>query len=339
MPSIQEVRSVSLGALRLAGVPDQHAQVQATLLLEAELRGVPSHGLMRLPRIIERLRSGATSPVSCGVGCWRSTAFWEVDGRQGLGPVVAVQALSEICEKAEETGIAIAAVRNCDHLGMLAWYAEHVATQGKILIALTTSEALVHPWGGCQALLGTNPIAVGIPGNNDPFVFDMATSLVSMGKIHDYASRNEPIPPDWAVDAQGNPTTDPAAAKLGAIAPFGGAKGYGLGLAFELLVTSLAGAAIGPEVKGTLDSTEPCNKGDVFIVIQPHAHKGEVVSRFLETIRQSPATDPGNPVRVPGDRALSSRALHIDEGLPVAAHVWEQIQTLANPSAITGWTT
>ena len=329
MPSLQEIRSVSMQALCRAGVSSGHAETQLSLLLEAELRGVPSHGLLRLPRIIERIGNGATDPSTCGAGHWRGNALWQVDGRQGLGPVVAVEALRTICGKANDSGVAMAAVRNCDHLGMLAWYAEHVAAQGQILIALTISEALVHPWGGRQALLGTNPIAIGVPGADAPFVFDMATSLVSMGKIHDHASRDLPIPLDWALDAQGNPTVDPNAAKSGSIAPFGGAKGYGLGLAFELLVASLAGSAIGRDVKGTLDSTELCNKGDVFIVMEPLADTGSLVSRYLEAIRQSPAADPATPVRVPGDRALKTRKERMDKNISLAAEVWEKIQQLA----------
>jgi L-2-hydroxycarboxylate dehydrogenase (NAD+) len=332
MPTLQEIRSVGLEALRRAGVPEGHAATQLSLLVEAELRGVASHGLLRLPRILERIGNGVTDPLATGEGVWRSTAFWQVDGNQGLGPVVAVEALRNACSRAQETGVAVTAIRNCDHLGMLAWYAEKVAAQGKILIALTISEALVHPWGGRQAMLGTNPIAIGIPAGDTPFIFDMATSQVSMGRIHDYADRGQPIPPGWALDKHGDSTVDPEAAKFGAIAPFGGAKGYALGLAFELLVASLTGAAVGREVKGTLDSTEPCNKGDVFIVVEPLAHTGEAVLRFMESVRQSPPIDPDNPVRVPGDRARHERASHIDDDIPVSAKVWASIQKFAKQS-------
>ncbi|MVW70711.1 Ldh family oxidoreductase [Bordetella sp. 15P40C-2] len=329
MPTVQTLQAASLQALRRAGVPEPQALTQLSVLLEAELRGVASHGLLRLPRIIERIRHGVTDPVTRGTGAWRREALWQVDGCQGLGPVVAVEALERVCDKAQETGVAIAAVRNSDHLGMLAWYAEHVAARGKILIALTISEALVHPWGGRQAMLGTNPIALGIPTGDAPFVFDMATSLVSMGKIHDHASRDLPIPDGWALDSEGNPTNDAHAAKQGAIAPFGGAKGYGLALAFELLVVSLTESAIGRDVKGTLDSTELCNKGDVFIVIEPTAHAGQRLSQFLTLLRQSPPADPSQPVRVPGDRAQRVRVAQLDKDIALPAPLWARIQELA----------
>src|SRR5690606_16166677 len=158
---------------------------QADLLLEAELRGRASHGLLRLQRIIERIHNGVADPVTAGEHNWRGNIL-EVDGKRGLGPVVASAALDLLAERAHEQGIAIGAIRNNNHLGMLAWYADRIARRGLILIALCNSEALVHPWGGRKAMIGTNPIAIGVPTAAEPFVLDMATSLVSMGQIHNY---------------------------------------------------------------------------------------------------------------------------------------------------------
>ncbi|RIX99725.1 Ldh family oxidoreductase [Aureimonas flava] len=329
MPSVDEIRAAGLAALVRAGVPQGDAEIQLSLLLDAELRGVASHGLLRLPRVLERIANGVTDPRSRAAFDWQAGALLSVDGRQGLGPVVAMQALEKVCERARETGVATAVIRNCDHLGMLAWYGEHVARHGQILIALTVSEALVHPWGGRRAMLGTNPIAIGIPTASDPFVFDMATSLVSMGKIHDHANRGMPIPEGWALDADGDPTTDASAAKRGAIAPFGGAKGYGLALAFELLVTSLTGAAIGTAVKGTLDSDAPCNKGDVFIVLEPHHGTAAAISAFIEDLRASPPIDPAVPVRIPGDRARSARSARAAARIDLPADIWNRIRDRA----------
>lgn len=332
MPSYDEIRQTGLAVLLRAGVPRDHAEQQLSMLLEAELRGYPSHGLMRLPRIVERIANGVVDPTTRGAGRWRGAACYEVDGKQGLGPVVAMHALDIVSARAWETGIAIATIRDCDHLGMLSWYAEKIAAQGQALLALTISEALVHPWGGRQAMLGTNPIAVGVPAEPAPFVFDMATSLVAMGKIHDHAVRGEPIPAGWALDGAGNPTTDAAAAKEGAIAPFGGAKGYGLGLAFEVLVGSLTACALGTDVKGTLDSTQPCNKGDVFIVMESAASLTDQVSGYLDAVRRSPPTEPAEPVRVPGDRAAAERRERLENGIPLAPAVWDALRRLAEES-------
>lgn len=330
MPSYDEIRQVGLAALHRAGVPRDHANQQLDMLLEAELRGYSSHGLMRLPRILERIANGVVDPQAKGSGRWRGAASYEVDGQNGLGPVVAMNALDIVSARAWETGIAIATIRDCDHLGMLSWYAEKVASQGQALLALTISEALVHPWGGRQAMLGTNPVTIGVPASPSPFVFDMASSIVAMGKIHDHAARGAPLSPGWALDAAGDPTTDAEAAKSGAIAPFGGAKGYGLGLAFEVLVGSLTGCALGTDVKGTLDSTEPCNKGDVFIVMESALSLTDQVSDYLGAVRSSIPMDPDEPVRVPGDRALVERQRRLDDGIPLPASVWDELRRLAS---------
>jgi LDH2 family malate/lactate/ureidoglycolate dehydrogenase len=158
----------------------------------------------------------------------------------------------------------------------------------------------------------------------------MATSLVSMGKIHDHANRGAPIPEGWALDGKGNPTTDAAAAKDGAIAPFGGAKGYALGLAFEVLVASLAESAIGTAVKGTLDSENVSNKGDLFIVIAPpHAEAAKtLVTDYLTQVRASPSMDPAHPVLIPGDRAHQKRDESWQQGIYLDDGLWADLQQL-----------
>jgi LDH2 family malate/lactate/ureidoglycolate dehydrogenase len=244
--------------------------------------------------------------------------------------VVALAALDAVIPRARETGIAIAAIRNAGHLGAIAYYADYVARQGLTIIALTISEALVHPFGGRKAMIGTNPVAIGVPATPEPLVLDMATSLVSMGKIHDHANRGAPIPEGWALDADGNPTTNAAHARDGAISPFGGAKGYALGLAFEVLVASLAQSAIGTGVKGTLDSEHPSNKGDLFIVIAPpHAESAKaMVTDYLAAIRSSPPADPARPVLIPGDRAHAARDKSKVEGVTLDDGLWEDLKKL-----------
>jgi LDH2 family malate/lactate/ureidoglycolate dehydrogenase len=316
--------------LQANGVEPGLACTQIDLLIEAQMRGYPSHGMLRLRRIVERIRAGVVDPNQTGRHEWQRTGQLLVDGNRGLGPVVAMEALKAIQARAEETGIALAAVRNSNHVGMLAWYGEKVSAGGQILIASTTSEALVHPWGGKRALLGTNPICIAVPASPEPLVLDMATGLVSMGKIHDYANRGQPLPEGWALDAAGNPTTDANAAKGGAIAPFGGAKGYALGLALEVLVTTLAGSAIGTDVVGTLDSTEVCNKGDIFIVVTPCQGDGilALVSGYLDEIRDSGRSGAAAPVTAPGDRARQARQASLAEGVEIDEALWDELQAL-----------
>ncbi|RAK50759.1 Ldh family oxidoreductase [Phenylobacterium deserti] len=327
---VSEAERVALQALRRAGAPEEAARTQVGLLLEAELRGVPSHGLLRLPRLIRRIHNGVANPAATGQHEWRAPGMLSVNGENGLGPVVALAALEAVKPRARELGVAVAAISNSNHLGMLAWYAEQVAADGLALIALTTSEALVHPWGGRRALVGTNPIAVGAPTGGRPFVMDTATGVVSMGKIHDHANRGAPLEPGWALDAEGRPTTNAEAAKAGAIAPFGGAKGYALGLAFELLVAGLTGSALGDAVKGTLDDDAVCNKGDLFIVLDAGLAAGEGrLAAYLDLIRESPPAEGFDTVRIPGDRAHQVRAGRLESGLPIADEVWLQLQALA----------
>lgn len=317
-------------ALERVGVPGDHAIQQRDLLMEAELRGVPSHGLLRLDRIIRRIQNGVSDPKARGIHEWRASGFLTVDGEQGLGPVIANAALDALKKRATETGVAIAAIRNSNHIGMLGWYAERVAADGFTIIALSTSEALVHPWGARKAMLGTNPIAIGVPTGGEPFMMDTATSLVSMGEIHDHANRRQAIPSHWALDADGNPTTDANAAKNGSIAPFGQAKGYALGLGFELLVSSLTGAAIGRDVRGTLDDTSVCSKGDLFIVIDGPRRD---LQAYLQDIRSAQPAEGFSEVLIPGERGRACRDKRLSEGVPIADDVWERLQVLAGVKA------
>lgn len=324
------LRDLTQSALRKAGAPSPHAVLQADLLLDAELRGVPSHGLLRLARIVARIANGVADPRTTGKHNWVSDAFLVVDGQKGLGPVVASAAIDQLLDRAHRTGIAAAAITNSNHIGMLAWYAEHVAAKQFSIIALSTSEALVHPWGARKAMIGTNPIAIGVPTECGPFVMDTATSVVSMGEIHDHAHRRAPIPPHWALDENGRATTDAETAKKGAIAPFGQAKGYALGLAFELLVSGLAASAIGRDVGGTLDDTSVCNKGDLFIVLP--GPRRELAS-YLDAIRAMAPADGFDAVLIPGERGRACRDQRLRDGVPVVDEVYETLSRLAGVSA------
>lgn len=329
--SADQLRQIAATSLKGRGAPPQNARLQAELLVEAELRGLSSHGLQRLPTLLKRIERGLADPTANGICKWPRPALACIDGERGLGPVVMMAAMSELASTVSSCGIAIAAIRNTNHIGMLAYYAEAAALAGRIGIVMSTSEALVHPYGGAKAMLGTNPIAIGIPTDSEPFVLDLATSIVSMGRIHSHALRGEPIPAGWAVDATGRPTVDSEAAKLGAIAPFGGAKGYGLGLAIELLVATLAGSDMAPEVRGTPDDTDPATKGDVLILIDPAAGAGSTAALtcYLERLRSSCPAEPDRPVAVPGDGSRARRAEALSAGVEVPDALFHELSALA----------
>ena len=329
--SADEIQRACALALERHGATPDDAEIQARHLLEGELRGHSSHGILRLSTLVGRLDNGL---IVSGVEpelVWSGSAALQVDGRCGFGPVVANRVLDELIPKAAMTGVAVAAIRNSQHLGMLAPYVERVTEAGSIGIILTTSEALVHPWHGARALVGTNPIAIGVPSAAGTLCLDMSTGAVSAGKILDYAARNQPIPEGWAVDSEGHPTTDPQAAVTGAISPFGGAKGYALGIAFESIVGFLTRTAFGTDVTGTLDTTHPSTKGDLFIVLSPAVFGAgaseTLLGEYFNIIRTSGAD--GARVSIPGDRVRLTRMEALTDGLDLDANTWNLVLDLA----------
>jgi len=329
---VDEHLALAIRVLTGLGVPEAAAREQADLLLEGDLRGHASHGLRRLDMLAQRLRNGAARASARPKSTWTTPTVLVVDGDAGLGPPTARRAIEGLLGRIGETGVAVAAVRNANHLGMLAPYVESMASAGVVGIALTTSEALVHPWGGTRAMVGTNPLAVAVPVPGDhAVVLDMATGQVSRGKVLDHAARGLPLAPGDAVDAAGVPTTDAAAAVGGAISPFGGPKGYALGLVLEVLVATLTRSALGEEVRGTLDATDPCTKGDLFIAMDPAAFgPGKAaVDAYLDTLRAAPPAAGHDRVQVPGDRARATRAANLANGVPVARLTWARAQEIA----------
>ncbi|MGE3447556.1 MAG: Ldh family oxidoreductase [Microbacteriaceae bacterium] len=330
--SADEERELLRAVLQAHGFARAGVELQAEQFLEGDLRGHPSHGMQRIFRIIERLDAGLIDPDPRISTTWRTPSFAHLDAGCALGAVAGWRAVDEARRAAATVGAVFVAVANASHLGMLAPYVEALARDGLIAIALTTSEALVHPLGGRTAMVGTNPLAIAVPADPDPFVLDMATGLISMGKVLAYENRGMRLEPGWALDAAGEPTTDPALAKGGSIAPFGGAKGYGLGVAIELLVASLSSTALGTDVLGTLDAQHPVTKGDLFIVLDtgPLALAGFAdTSRYLDALRACPPSDPAAPVSVPGDGARARRAERLRDGIPHPRALWKNVQRLA----------
>lgn len=339
---VGDVREVHLAPLRALveqvlvalGATVEIARLQADQLIEGDLRGHPSHGVQRLPMLVRRIRNGVADPATTGEHTWRSRSVLTVDGGRGLGPAVAMVALGPIIARAREEGIAMTSISNANHLGMLAPYVERAADAGVIGVAMTTSEPLVHAWGGKESAVGTNPIAFGIPTADYPVVVDLATGQISRGRVIDHANRNVPLPPDSVVDADGNPTTDPHAALAGSISPFGGPKGYALAVAIEMLVGALTRSALGQAVVGTLDADQVCNKGDLLLCLDPGTVLGDdrsgPLTSFVEELRASPPRDVSKPVIVPGDRSRIARADCLKQGrVLVSGSVWADISRIA----------
>ena len=335
--SSEDERAVIANVLARLGANERECSIQADVLTEADLRGHHSHGLQRLPVLAARIKKRLIRVNIEPEYIWTADSVLSVDGKDGLGPFVAETALERAKSALEQRGIVAVAIRNSSHIGMIGYYCEKRALEGLICLAMTESEALVHPHGGTKALVGTNPIAIGIPSRPTPFVFDMATSTSAIGKIYASKHRGEPIPPGWAIDAEGNPTTDPDAALKGSLTPAAGAKGYGLGISIGILAGLLPGAEIGRLVLGTLDTEFRCTKGDFFLLMNPGAFAGgptlsSRVASYLDELRHSPPQKGSQSVIVPGDRARQMREERLRSGIRLPKEVWLAAERLRDES-------
>ena len=331
--SPEDERTLIVDVLSRLGASPPECSIQANVLTEGDLRGHHSHGLQRLPVLATRIKKRLIRVNVDPSYTWTADSVLSVDGKDGLGTFVAELALDVAKSAVGQRGIVAVAIRNSSHLGMIGYYCEKKAREGYICIAMTESEALVHPHGGTKALVGTNPIAIGIPGDPEPFVFDMATSVSAIGKILAAKHRGESIPHGWAVDAHGSSTTDPDEALKGALTPAAGAKGYGLGIAIGILAGLLPGGEIGRRVLGTLDTEYPCTKGDFFLLMNPGAFAGgpalaSRVASYLDELRHSPPQEGFQRVIVPGDRSRQLREQRMRTGIPLPKEVWRAAQRL-----------
>jgi len=320
-----------------AGMAPTEARLCADQLVTADLRGVESHGTVRMAIYLERLRRGIIVPRAAMtvVRQTRSTAVF--DGGNGMGQVVGQAAMELTVEKARTHGEpAFVSVRNSNHFGAAAWFAEIGARAGMIGFAYTIG-GINHmvPWGGAEGMLGNNPFAVAMPMRDEaPMVLDMACSVAARGKIIVAAKEGRVIPADWAVDRDGRPTTDAQAALEGFVAPVGGPKGYALTLTIGLLSTMLSGAFFGSEVTNMYEDLEhPQNIGHLFGALPIAAF--ELTERYFERmhkaavdirgVRRAPGVD---RVYLPGEREARLAESRRHDGLPLGAETWRELASL-----------
>ncbi|MCX7779514.1 MAG: Ldh family oxidoreductase, partial [Negativicutes bacterium] len=236
-------------ALIKANVPAEDAAIVADNLIRADLQGISSHGISRFPVYFRRVSKGLVNPrpdIKVTAVCPAAIA---VDGDNGFGAVVMTRALAESIKAAACFGIAVAGVRRSNHFGTAGYYCDLAAEQGYISMLVTNGPPALPPWGGKEAYFGTNPIAFGLPRPERPHIIvDLATSIVARGKIIEAAREGKPIPDTWALDKDGNPTTDARKAMEGVILPMAGPKGYALSLAVEHLAGVFTGAGFGRDV-------------------------------------------------------------------------------------------
>jgi LDH2 family malate/lactate/ureidoglycolate dehydrogenase len=307
------------------GLPDEDAEIVARCLIRADLRGVETHGVMRLPGYLDRVRRGLIN-ARPGVEVKHATpAAAAIDGDNGFGFVVATRAMAEAMEIARQYGVGIAAARRSTHFGMAANYVLQAVEAGFVALVFTNASRAMPPWGGREALLGTSPLAAGAPGGTVPFVLDMAPSVAARGKIRRALKRGERIPEGYALDAEGRPTTDPAAALGGVVLPIGGAKGSGLAVMMDLFGGVLSGAAYAGEVRDQYkDFTQPQNvghfflamKSDLFVSLDEYRVR---MATLVQRIHDAPRAEGFTEVLMPGEPEGRKETARRRTGIPYAA--------------------
>lgn len=321
--------AVAAAAFEAHGISESDATVTADVLVSADARGKHSHGLLRLPRFVRGIEHGNVDPDGriTATGSTGATAL--VDGGSRLGPVVAVEALGTAMARTDDRGVGVVGVHDTNHLGMLGYYTDHARREGYVALAMTNTEPAMPPYGGAEPILGTNPIAIGLP-TDPPFNLDMSTSAISRGEVLHRKEQGESLPEGVALDAEGRPTTDPAEALDGVILPFGGAKGSGLAIAVEVLAGGLVDAAMGRDVSGTYHTEEPCTKGDLFVLVDPDRMASGFVERadaFLSDLKRTDRAAGFEEIRLPGERSV--RADRTVETVEIEDDLWETVVTLS----------
>ncbi len=317
------------------GMPREDAEVTADSLVRANLEGTDSHGISRLVIYARRMQEGRIS-ARPEIGVERSGSVLRVDGGNSLGQVASYRALEAAIPVARETGIVGVAVRNSNHFGTAAYYCQMACREGMALIATTNSPPGIAPWGGKKAYFGTNPIAFGFPTRREPpVIVDMSSSVVARGRIILAATEGQTIPEGWAIDEEGVETTDAAAALKGAVLPLGGAKGYALAMAVEIMSGVLSGAAFGPRVNNLYkDHDPPANVGHSFILLDvarwmPLDNYYTRMEQFLEEVKAIPRAREVEEVFYPGERRYLTYLKRAKEGVALPVAVREELDLLA----------
>ncbi|HKA80163.1 MAG TPA: Ldh family oxidoreductase [Xanthobacteraceae bacterium] len=328
------------------GVPANDAAVVAACLVSADLRGVDTHGLSRLPGYLDRVRRGLINPWPALEPKRVTPVAATLDGRNGFGFVVGTRAMQEAIAIAREFGIGVVSVRRSTHFGMAASYVSQALDAGMISLVFSNASPAMPPWGARTALLGTNPFAAGAPaGKHAPFLLDMSPAVAARGKIRRAERRGEKIPLGYALDADGRPTTDPKAALAGVVLPIGGYKGSGLAMLMDILGGVISGANFGGDVGDQYKAYDrPQDVGHFFLAMKPDLFvpAGDYRRRMdtlIERVRASPTAEGTDEVLIPGDPERRHEAERRKTGIPystgeVAALRDEALKAGVEPLAV-----
>ena len=258
------------GVLQGNGVPSDNAAIVAKCLVAADLRGIDTHGVNRIPSYMARIRQGVLDAKAQPTLNEITPVVAQVDAHNAFGFIAAHMGMSKAIEMAQTYGIGMVSIKHSNHFGMSAWVVQQAIDAGMMSLVFTNSSPALPVWGGKEKLMGVSPIACGAPGGKEkPFILDMAPSVAARGKIYKAKRRGEKIPKDWALDSEGRQTDDPAAALEGVMLPMGGPKGSALSIMMDIFSGVLSGSAFAGHVTNPYDPSKPADVGHFLVAIKP----------------------------------------------------------------------
>ena len=327
---------VDFGAcvLQATGVPAADARLLADSLVAAELWGHSSHGMLRLPWYVERLRQGAMQPVTHATMAVDHGAVVVLDGHDGIGQVLTQQAVVLGIGRARRHGISAVGVRNSNHFGTAAYFTRRSAEAGCVAILATNASPAMAPWGGRQKAVGTNPWSIAAPaGARGVAVMDIANTAVARGKIYLAAERGVEIPAGWAADERGVATTDASKAVHGLILPMAGHKGYIISFMMDVLAGVLTGSQFGESVVGPYEASRRSGCGHLLITVDidsmmPRAEFEQRMATLIDEIKSNPLADGTEEIFFPGEIEDRNTALNQASGITIADNTWQSLAKL-----------
>lgn len=317
------LRQVSMSILKALGALDTEAEVVTHNLLMADMRGIHTHGVNFLPKIVDRVEKKILQIPTELTVLSDEGATVHIDGNNGLGQVAAEQGMRCAIGAARNSGIGISLIRNTNHIGLLAFYSALAADEGMIGFAMCNSAPSMAPWGGSEPFFGTNPFSIAAPvGEEYPIILDMSTSLVARGKIRRALKRNEKISREWALDIGGNPTDDPTKAMEGTLLPVGGPKGYGMAFFIDLICGVLSGSKFSRDVLTFHKPLGPTGVGAMMAAISiRHFMDTEsfytLAKTHIENIRASGKAAGVERIYLPGEIEAEAEMKSLQEGIEI----------------------
>ncbi|HSB04659.1 MAG TPA: Ldh family oxidoreductase [Thermodesulfobacteriota bacterium] len=329
----EELKKVAIEILKGFQATEEEAAVVAECLIHADRRGIDTHGVYFLTLLAKRVKEGMIQ-IPTHIEIVRDdSATGLIDGGNGLGQVAAHRAMEMSIEKARRFGMGSIAVRNTNHIGILAFYTLRIAEQGMVGIVMCNGAASMPPWGGAEPFFGTNPISFSLPGSGEPVVLDMSSSLVARGKIRRAERMKESIPLGWALDQNGEPTTDPSAAMKGTLVPIGGPKGYGLALMVDVLAGLLSGSQFGPQVKTFHQPLGPTGVGVLIMAIDvnrfmPIQQFKRLMESYGDSIKKSRKAKGVSRIYLPGEIESEKDKKSLAEGIELSDSTTDSLNQL-----------